>query len=54
MALQTRATTIPNRPQPPRCLIKFLFSALGNRYFLYTLSVVMFLALWDLAAVKKY
>jgi len=53
MALQTRATTIPNRPQPPRCLIKFLFSALGNRYFLYTLSVVMFLAFWDLAAVKK-
>jgi NitT/TauT family transport system permease protein/sulfonate transport system permease protein len=34
-------------------LIKFLFSALGNRYFLYTLSVVMFLAFWDLAAVKK-
>jgi sulfonate transport system permease protein len=53
MASQTGTTTIPNRRQPPRCLIKLLFSAFGNRYFLYTLSVVMFLAFWDLAAVKK-
>lgn len=53
MASQTVTTTIPNRLQPPRQLSKFLFSALGNRYFLYTLSVVMFLAFWDLAAVKK-
>ena len=53
MALQTRVTTIPNSPQPPSRLIKFLFSTLSNRYFLYTLSVVMFLAFWDLAAVKK-
>jgi len=34
-------------------LIKLLFSAFGNRYFLYTLSVVMFLTFWDLAAVQK-
>jgi NitT/TauT family transport system permease protein/sulfonate transport system permease protein len=53
MASQTVTTTIPNKLQPPRQLSKFLFSALGNRYFLYTLSVVMFLAFWDLAAVKK-
>jgi sulfonate transport system permease protein len=53
MASQTGTTTIPNRRQPPRRLIKLLFSAFGNRYFLYTLSVVMFLAFWDLAAVKK-
>lgn len=53
MASQTVTTTIPNRLQPPRQLSKLLFSALGNRYFLYTLSVVMFLAFWDLAAVKK-
>jgi sulfonate transport system permease protein len=53
MASQTGTTTIPNRCQPPRRLIKLLFSAFGNRYFLYTLSVVMFLAFWDLAAVKK-
>jgi NitT/TauT family transport system permease protein/sulfonate transport system permease protein len=53
MASQTGTTTIQNRRQPPRRLIKFLFSAFGNRYFLYTLSVVMFLAFWDLAAVKK-
>jgi sulfonate transport system permease protein len=53
MASQTGTTTIPNRRQPPRCLIKLLFSAFGNRYFLYTLSVVMFLAFWDLAAVNK-
>ncbi|RPI72050.1 MAG: ABC transporter permease [Geobacteraceae bacterium] len=53
MASQTGTTTIPNRRQPPRRLIKVLFSAFGNRYFLYTLSVVMFLTLWDLAAVQK-
>jgi sulfonate transport system permease protein len=53
MASQTGTTTIPNRRPPPRRLIKLLFSAFGNRYFLYTLSVVMFLAFWDLAAVKK-
>jgi sulfonate transport system permease protein len=53
MASQTGTTTIPNRRQPPRRLIKLLFSAFGNRYFLYTLSVVMFLAFWDLAAVNK-
>jgi NitT/TauT family transport system permease protein/sulfonate transport system permease protein len=53
MASQTVTTPIPNKLQPPRQLSKFLFSALGNRYFLYTLSVVMFLAFWDLAAVKK-
>jgi len=53
MASQTGTTTIPNRRQPPRRLIKVLFSAFGNRYFLYTLSVVMFLTFWDLAAVQK-
>ena len=53
MASQTGTTTIPNKRQPPRRLIKVLFSAFGNRYFLYTLSVVMFLTLWDLAAVQK-
>jgi len=53
MASQTGTTTIPNRRQPPRRLIKLLFSAFGNRYFLYTLSVVMFLTFWDLAAVQK-
>jgi NitT/TauT family transport system permease protein/sulfonate transport system permease protein len=53
MASQTGTTTIPNRRQPPRRMIKLLFSAFGNRYFLYTLSVVMFLTFWDLAAVQK-
>jgi len=53
MASQTGTTTIPNRRQPPRRSIKVLFSAFGNRYFLYTLSVVMFLTFWDLAAVQK-
>jgi NitT/TauT family transport system permease protein/sulfonate transport system permease protein len=46
-------TTIPKRRPPARSWRKILFSAIGNRYFLYTLSTCLFLVFWDLAAVHK-
>ena len=33
---------------PSSCIRSF-----GSRYFLYTLSIVIFFTIWDLAAVKK-
>ncbi len=41
------------RVQPPRSLSTLVQSIIGSRYFLYTLSIAIFLSIWDLAALNK-
>jgi NitT/TauT family transport system permease protein/sulfonate transport system permease protein len=54
MTSQTNTLTpASKRGLPPRTLSTLVQSLAGSRYFLYTLSIVIFLTLWDLAAVNK-
>ena len=54
MTSQTKAlASIPKRAQPSQSLAALVHSIIGSRYFLYTLSIAIFLFIWDLAAVNK-
>jgi NitT/TauT family transport system permease protein/sulfonate transport system permease protein len=54
MPSQTKTlASIPNRAQPSQNLAALAQSVIGNRYFLYTLSIAIFLSIWELAAVNK-
>ena len=54
MTSQTKAlASIPKRAQPSQSLAALVHSIIGSRYFLYTLSIAVFLSIWDLAAVNK-
>lgn len=54
MTSQTNALTpISKGVQASPSLSTLVRSIVGNRYFLYTLSIVIFLTIWDLAAVNK-
>lgn len=54
MTSQTNAlASIPNRAPLSQRLAALVHSIIGSRYFLYTLSIAVFLSIWDLAAVNK-
>ena len=54
MTSQTNApASIPNRAPLSQRLAALVHSIIGSRYFLYTLSIAIFLSIWDLAAVNK-
>jgi NitT/TauT family transport system permease protein/sulfonate transport system permease protein len=53
MASTIETATIPIKTRRPERFSTWLFSILDNKYLLYTSSIVLFLSLWDYAAVRK-